>query len=122
MDLPLCVLLGVIILCFILLIVVSGIRFKFHVTRETFQDHPETQTAELPGPVEKPENVHTVRNIKDTPAEDRLSVLHDNECKPECCSSGRGNSYSCSTGCVCVSDANVDLITSRGGNHTAPCL
>tara|TARA_Y100000590_G_scaffold470559_1_gene666335 strand:- start:2931 stop:3308 length:378 start_codon:yes stop_codon:yes gene_type:complete len=125
MDLPLCVLLSVIILCFILLVVVSGIRFKFHIGRETFQGQQQQQqkpSQELANLIQVPdENVQMVRNIEETPKEDRLSLFHHSQCKPECCSNGRGT-HSCSTGCVCVSDEDLNLITRRGGNHSAPCL
>ena len=131
MDLPLCVLLSVILLCFILLVVVSGIRFRFSVTREPFQDvqqapeqlstrHP---TEQVQGPTQHLNGgaVELVRSIEDTPPEDRKVLFHNTQCRPECCANGRG-SYSCSTGCVCVTDDQLDLISRRGGNHSAPCL
>ena len=45
-------------------------------------------------------------------------LFKHSECKPECCSNGRGT-FSCSTGCVCVTDAHLDIISRRGGNHSS---
>ena len=47
---------------------------------------------------------------------DALYMFKDNACKPECC----GSSYSCGTGCVCVTDAQRNMLQSRGGNRTKP--
>ena len=38
MNLSLCVLIAVVIVCFMLLIVISGIRFRFNISRENFQN------------------------------------------------------------------------------------
>ena len=48
----------------------------------------------------------------------RKFLFHDNQCSPDCCVSGKGNTYSCSVGCVCVDNDQQNLLTSRGGNHT----
>ena len=47
---------------------------------------------------------------------DSLFMFKDNQCKPECC----GASYSCSGGCVCTTEADRNLILTRGGNRTTP--
>ena len=39
-----------------------------------------------------------------------------NQCKPECCPS----TYSCSGGCVCVTQAQSEYIANRGNNNTIP--
>ena len=138
MDLALCVLIAVILVCFMLLIVVSGIRFKFNLSREGFQNLPNQvqQQVQQQVPVSaqvqqgavvstsfpqvQQGNIHLVRNIKDTPQEER-TLFYNAECKPECCSNGRGT-FSCSTGCVCVTDDHLNIISRRGGNHSSPCI
>ena len=135
MDLALCVLIAVILVCFMLLIVVSGIRFKFNLSREGFQNAVEQapQQAHQQVPVSaqvqqgavvttrfpqvQQGNIHRVRNLEDTPQEER-TLFYNAECKPECCSNGRGT-FSCSTGCVCVTDDHLNIITRRGGNHSS---
>ena len=145
MDLALCVLIAVILVCFMLLIVVSGIRFKFNLSREGFQNLPgqvqQQVQQQVPQQVQQqvpvsaqvqqgavvstnfPQvqqgNIHLVRNLKDTPQEER-TLFYNAECKPECCSNGRGT-FSCSTGCVCVTDDHLNIISSRGGNNSSPC-
>jgi len=47
---------------------------------------------------------------------DSLFMFKDNQCKPECC----GASFSCSGGCVCTTEADRNLILTRGGNRTTP--
>jgi len=37
-----------------------------------------------------------------------------NKCKPECCLNG--SSYSCSSGCVCVNNNQIKLLSTRGNN------
>lgn len=54
----------------------------------------------------------------DEPAE-KLFLFDSNECKSSCCTSGKGNTYSCSVGCVCVNDEQQNFLTTRGGNHTS---
>ena len=137
MDLALCVLIAVILVCFMLLIVVSGIKFKFNLSREGFQNAvqqvPQAQqqvpvsaqvqqgaTVTTSFPQVQQGNVGLVRDLKDTPQEER-TLFYNAECKPECCSNGRGT-FSCSTGCVCVTDDHLDIITRRGGNHSSPCI
>ena len=46
--------------------------------------------------------------------EGQLFFWADNEFKPECC----GSSVSGSTGCACVTKAQIDYINQRGGNRT----
>ena len=46
--------------------------------------------------------------------EDHLDPLADNVSKPECC----GSSYTTSTGCVCTTPAQRDMLGKRGGNNT----
>jgi hypothetical protein len=46
--------------------------------------------------------------------EGELFFFADNKFKPECCPS----TYSDSTGCACLSQAQVDYINQRGGNRT----
>ena len=50
------------------------------------------------------------------PGPDSLFMFKNNQCKPECCPS----SFSCGGGCVCTSPTQRKVITSRGGNRTAP--
>tara|TARA_B100002051_G_C16257942_1_gene402841 strand:- start:78 stop:359 length:282 start_codon:yes stop_codon:yes gene_type:complete len=50
--------------------------------------------------------------------QDKLFLFDSNVCKPSCCNSGKGNTYSCSVGCVCVNDKQQQLLTRRGGNNT----
>lgn len=47
--------------------------------------------------------------------EDSLFIFANNQCKPECC----GASFSCSSGCVCTTPEQRNLISQRGGNNTA---
>ena len=47
--------------------------------------------------------------------EGQMFMWADNEFKPECC----GSSVSSSTGCACVTKAQMDYINQRGGNRTA---
>jgi hypothetical protein len=46
--------------------------------------------------------------------EGELFFFADNKFKPECCPS----TYSDSTGCACLSQAQVDYVNQRGGNRT----
>jgi hypothetical protein len=50
------------------------------------------------------------------PGPDRLFMFKNNQCKPECCPA----SFSCGSGCVCTTDAQRELINTRGGNRTNP--
>lgn len=137
MDLSLCVLIAVILVSFMLLIVVSGIKFKFKLSREGFENAvkqvPQVQqqvpasaqvqqgaTVTTSFPQVQQSNINLARDLKDTPQEER-TLFYNAECKPECCSNGRGT-FSCSTGCVCVTDDHLDIITRRGGNHSSPCI
>lgn len=43
----------------------------------------------------------------------------DLKCNISCCAPGKGSNMSCSTGCVCASTRNVDIMHSRGGNATS---
>ena len=46
--------------------------------------------------------------------EGQMFMWADNEFKPECC----GSSVSSSTGCACITKAQMDYINQRGGNRT----
>ena len=46
--------------------------------------------------------------------EGEMLMFNNNEFKPECCPS----QYSSSTGCVCISQEQVNYINERGGNRT----
>ena len=134
MNLALCVLIAVIALSFLMLVLVSGMKFKFTVNREGFQNGPNPaldRDYSIPAPASSGnggaerttyftdlvgKNVDQVVSIDETPETDRMSLFHKNECSPRCCTNGRGN-YSCSTGCVCVSDKQMKVISSRGNNH-----
>jgi hypothetical protein len=48
------------------------------------------------------------------PGPDSLFMFKNNQCKPGCC----GSSFSCSTGCVCTTPEQRNLINTRGGNRT----
>jgi hypothetical protein len=48
--------------------------------------------------------------------EDHLFMFANNQSKPECC----GASYSTSTGCVCTTPGQRDLLNKRGGNNNLP--
>lgn len=47
------------------------------------------------------------------PGPDNLFMFKNNRASPECC----GSSFSCSTGCVCTSKQQRDMINSRGTNR-----
>ena len=141
MELALCILIAVILICFALLIVVSGISFKFNVSKEGFQSlgqqqqapqqqapqqqapqqqapqqqAPQQQILQVPGAISQ-----IIPDVNDMAVADRAHLFHSNECKPECCTNGRGT-FSCSTGCVCITDDQLDMITNRGGNNTSSC-
>ena len=46
--------------------------------------------------------------------EGQLFLFADNQFKPECC----GSSVSSSTGCACITKAQMDYVNQRGGNRT----
>jgi hypothetical protein len=46
--------------------------------------------------------------------EDHLNMFANNAVKPECCPS----SYTLSTGCICTTPGQRDLLGKRGGNNT----
>lgn len=48
------------------------------------------------------------------PSGDGIYLFYKNQVKPECCPS----TYTTSSGCVCTTDADRELINSRGGNRT----
>ena len=48
-------------------------------------------------------------------AEGQMFLFADNQFKPECC----GSSVSSSTGCACITRAQMDYVNQRGGNRTA---
>ena len=59
-----------------------------------------------------------VDTYKGTPVplpEGQMFMFADNEFKPECC----GSSVSSSTGCACITKAQMDYVNQRGGNRTA---
>jgi hypothetical protein len=61
--------------------------------------------------------LNTYKNNVGTPVplpEGELFFFADNKFKPECCPS----TYSDSTGCACLSQAQVDYVNQRGGNRT----
>ncbi|MAF37120.1 hypothetical protein CL622_08465 [archaeon] len=126
MDLALCILIAIVLVAFALLIVVSGVSFKFNVSKEGFQGQVQARPASLKTPAPLPalpvDNAMTniVPDVKDMAMGDRKFLFHSSACTPECCTNGRGN-YSCSTGCVCVNDDQLSMLTNRGGNHTQPC-
>jgi hypothetical protein len=45
-----------------------------------------------------------------------MFMFAQNQCLPECCPS----SYSCSGGCVCVTQKQAEYIANRGNNNTIP--
>ena len=47
--------------------------------------------------------------------EGQMFLFADNQFKPECC----GSSVSSSTGCACITRAQMDYVNQRGGNRTA---
>jgi hypothetical protein len=51
-----------------------------------------------------------------SPDQDHLFLFASNQSKPECC----GESYTSSSGCVCITPGQRDLLAKRGGNNTAP--
>lgn len=57
-------------------------------------------------------NGTTVDGTKNTPKS--LAILKYNYCNPGCCPS----TYSCSNGCVCLTDKQSDFINKRGNNRT----
>ncbi len=50
------------------------------------------------------------------PGPDNLFFFKNNECKPECCPA----SYSCGSGCVCVTPEQRQYLNGRAGNNTRP--
>ena len=59
-----------------------------------------------------------VDTYKGTPVplpEGQMFLFADNQFKPECC----GSSVSSSTGCACITKAQMDYVNQRGGNRTA---
>ena len=59
-----------------------------------------------------------IDTYKGTPVplpEGQMFMFADNEFKPECC----GSSVSSSTGCACITKAQMDYVNQRGGNRTA---
>ena len=50
--------------------------------------------------------------------DDQLFLFYDNKFSPECCY--KPQQYSSSTGCACISPAQMKYISSRGGNNTLP--
>jgi hypothetical protein len=48
-------------------------------------------------------------------AKDSMFYFKDNKFLPECCPA----TYSSSTGCACMSDAQLQYLNERGGNRTA---
>lgn len=47
--------------------------------------------------------------------EGQMFIFADNEFKPECC----GSTVSSSSGCACITPAQMNYINQRGGNRTA---
>ena len=95
MNFALCVLISVSLISVVILIALSRVTLK----SERFTNYSPASLGAVPG--------------------NKLFVFDSNECKPSCCNSGKGNTYSCSVGCVCVNDAQQKLLTSRGGNHSS---
>ena len=87
MNFALCVLISVSLISVVLLIALSRVTLK----SESFTNY---SPASL-----------------DAASEDKLFLFDSNECKPSCCNSGKGNTYSCSVGCVCVNGAQQQLLT-----------
>ena len=46
-----------------------------------------------------------------------MFMFANNKCKPECCPS----TYSCSGGCICTTENQNKLLTSRGNNNDGTC-
>tara|TARA_Y100001970_G_scaffold270497_1_gene364453 strand:+ start:108 stop:383 length:276 start_codon:yes stop_codon:yes gene_type:complete len=90
MQIVLCVLISVSLIAAVILIALS------RVSVETYQNG---------SPVDAKED-------------QKMFMFHNNECKTDCCVSGKGNNYSCSVGCVCVNEEQQNMLTTRGGNHT----
>ncbi len=70
-----------------------------------------------PGP-DIPYRAQQHDTYKGTPVplpEGQLFMFADNQFKPECC----GSSVSSSTGCACITKAQIDYVNQRGGNRTA---
>lgn len=49
----------------------------------------------------------------------KISVFGDNPCNKGCCLNGRSSGYSCDRGCVCITDDQMKLFQTRGGNRSA---
>lgn len=49
-----------------------------------------------------------------SPSGDGIYLFYKNQVKPECCPS----TYTTDRGCLCTTDADRELINSRGGNRT----
>ena len=52
----------------------------------------------------------------DSKSHKHLFMFAHNQCSPSCCPS----TYSCSTGCVCITKKQRDHINKRGGNRSVP--
>lgn len=50
--------------------------------------------------------------------DNELFLFYDNKFSPECCY--KPQQYSSSTGCACLSPAQMKYLSSRGGNNTLP--
>lgn len=61
------------------------------------------------------ESLPTVDGTTDTPRS--MFALAFNKCDPSCCPS----TYSCSGGCVCMTDKQYDFIGTRGSNNRSGC-
>jgi hypothetical protein len=53
------------------------------------------------------------QNVKNYPTTYSVDPLYTSSFKPECCP----NSYTSSSGCLCINKANYSLVHTRGGNH-----
>ena len=52
-------------------------------------------------------------NTEKMPIMPSMHIFANNKCAPACC---MYSNYSCNSGCVCLSDAQRDALTTRGNN------
>lgn len=80
-----------------------GIYFSLHNVKESFVNASD--------PYAVPYNVVVGQES------DRLPSLNFTTCSKSCCTPDKMSSMSCLNGCVCKSEKNSELLTTRGGNR-----
>lgn len=58
----------------------------------------------------------TSSQIEKIPTSSSMHFFANNQCSPSCC---MHSNYSCNSGCVCLSDAQRDALTTRGNNASS---